>query len=192
MKISVKNLEASLWNDFVAYFEFKGKCSGCWCMNHRLPIGLDFEGEAAKLAMEQMVKSARVHGVLAYVEGDSVPIGWCSVDRRRTLPGHDCIAEDIDCDKNIWSIHCITVRDDFKSEDVQRTLIIGAEKLIKSLDGKEIEVYPEPSSEFSKPFSTWNTFNAHQKTFEELSFKRIEKDFAEQEEFFYPMRKKLI
>ena len=115
MNFYFKTLEKGLWKDFVAYFEFKGSCSGCWCMNHRLPIGLDFEGEAAKLAMEQLVKTNRVFGVLAYVEGDDVPVGWASLDRRKTLPGHDCIGEDIQCSEDEWSIHCITSRRDFKS-----------------------------------------------------------------------------
>ena len=66
MNIFTKPLSSDLWADFEAYFEYKGACSGCWCMNHRLPIGLDFEGEAAKLAMKQLVESGRVYGILAY------------------------------------------------------------------------------------------------------------------------------
>jgi hypothetical protein len=95
-----KSLKSELWEDFRSYFEFDGSCSGCWCMNHRLPIGLDFEGEGAKLGMKDLVQTNRVFGVLAYAEGDSVPVGWVALDRRKTLPGHDCIGGDINCDEN--------------------------------------------------------------------------------------------
>lgn len=74
-KIFTEELNANLWEDFKAYFEFNGKCGGCWCMNHRLPIGLNFEGEPAKLAMEHLVKSGRIFGVLAYIDGENIPIG---------------------------------------------------------------------------------------------------------------------
>ena len=60
MNLYTKKLSAALWPDFEAYFNFEGKSSGCWCMNHRLPIGLNFEGEAARLAMQQLVVSGRV------------------------------------------------------------------------------------------------------------------------------------
>ena len=51
MNYYTKELTSDLWRDFEAYFEYQGKCSGCWCMNHRLPIGLDIGGEPAKLSM---------------------------------------------------------------------------------------------------------------------------------------------
>lgn len=113
MSYTSKPLSSELWNDFESYFEYKGSCSGCWCMNHRLPMGLDFEGEAAKLAMKELVISNRVYGILAYVENDTVPVGWCALDRKKTLPGHDCIGEDIKCSDNDWSIHCVTSRQDY-------------------------------------------------------------------------------
>ncbi|MBP9707351.1 MAG: hypothetical protein KBD78_06870 [Oligoflexales bacterium] len=91
MNLYTKELSPNLWADFEKYFDFGGLSSGCWCMNHRLPIGLNFEGEAARLAMQQLVETGRVFGVLAYCDNDPIPVGWCSLDRRKTLPGHDCI-----------------------------------------------------------------------------------------------------
>ena len=146
MNIVTKKSSSDLWNDFEAYFNFKGSCSGCWCMNHRLPMGLDFEGEAAKLAMKQLVQTNRVFGVLAYDEGDSIPIGWASLDRKKTLPGHDCIGEDINCDSSIWSIHCVTARADWKNKGIEALLMESAVSLTKELKGKEVEAYPEPNS----------------------------------------------
>ena len=129
MGLYTKELLPEMWTDFEAYFEYKGSCSGCWCMNHRMPVGLDFEGEAAKLAMKQLIQSKRVFGLLAYQDNDSVPVGWCSIDRRKTLPGHDCIEENIDCDKNIWSIHCISSRSDCSKIEIVKQLSSDSIKL---------------------------------------------------------------
>jgi hypothetical protein len=189
MKFYVKELKPDLWNDFQAYFDFKGKSSGCWCMNHRLPIGLNFEGDAAKLAMQQLVESGRVYGVLAYCENDPIPVGWCALDRRKTLPGHDCIAEDIACDKNIWSIHCVTSRADFKNQGVEELLSTEALKLAESLKARIVEAYPEPGSKSGQSFQTWNVFNGYQSHFATLGFEKIPKSFGDHEQFFSPMQK---
>ena len=188
MKIYTKELSKDLWRDFESFFEFKGKCSGCWCMNHRLPVGLDFEGEAAKLAMKQLVESERVHGVLAYVEGDKIPIGWASLDKKKTLPGHDCIEEGIDCRSSIYSIHCVTTRSDYKNKGVEKILAKEAVELAKKLKASEIESYPEPKSKDGEAFKTWNSFNGYQDNYNELGFTKIEKDFGSHSEFYHPMR----
>lgn len=189
MSLFVKVLKPNLWNDFQAYFDYQGKSSGCWCMNHRLPIGLNFEGEAAKLAMQQLVESGRVYGLLAYKEGDPIPVGWCSLDRRKTLPGHDCIAEDIACDHNIWSLHCVTSRSDYKNKGVEELLSTEALKLAEKMKAIAVEAYPEPASLVGQEFKTWNVFNGYQSHFEQLGFEKIPKNFGDQEKLFYPMKK---
>jgi len=191
VNLFTKELTAELWSDFQAYFDFKGKSSGCWCMNHRLPMGLNFEGEPAKLAMQQLVESGRVFGVLAYSENDPIPVGWCSLDRRQTLPGHDCIEGDIACAKDIWAIHCVTSREDFKNRGVEDLLCKEALKLASKLEARVVEAYPEPGSKQGQPFKTWNTFNGHQSYFSQLGFEKIPKDFGGREKFYYPMQKAL-
>lgn len=192
MKYKSKFLSKELWKDFQNYFEFKGSCSGCWCMNHRYPMGLDVEGEAAKLSMQQLVETDRVYGVLAYAEGDDVPVGWCSLDRKKTLPGHDCIGEDINCADNEWSIHCVTSRSDFKNKGVEQYLIEESLKLAKEYKAKFIESYPEPSSNPEDGFKTWNTFSGYEAEFIKNGFSKIEKDFSEAAEFYKPLRKELL
>lgn len=188
MKYFSKNLNKELWNDFESYFEFDGSCSGCWCMNHRLPMGLDFEGEAAKLAMKELVESNRVFGVLAYVEGDNVPVGWCALDKRKTLPGHDCIAEDINCDEREWSIHCVTSRKDYKNKGVENFLVDEAIELAKTLNAKKVEAYPEPGSCDTKPFKTWNTFNGYETHYLNRGFVKTKLN-EEIDDYFSVMKK---
>ncbi len=189
MKFYTKELTPQLWADFQAYFDFNGKSSGCWCMNHRLPMGLNFEGEPARLAMQQLVESGRVFGVLAYCENEPVPVGWCSLDMRKTLPGHDCIAEDISCDPNIWSIHCVTSRTDFKNQGVEELLSTNAIKLAIKLQARIVEAYPEPGSKSGQEYKLGNVFNGYQSHFSELGFEKIPKDFGDCGKFYSPMQK---
>lgn len=154
-------------------------------------MGLNFDGEAAKLAMQQLVETERVFGVLAYCENDPIPVGWCSLDRRKTLPGHDCIEEDIACDKNIWSIHCVTSRVDFKNKGIEEVLCKAALILAKRLNAEVVEAYPEPGSDDGQAYKTWNTFNGYQSQFTRLGFEKILKNFGDREQFYFPMRKKL-
>ena len=188
-KITFKELAPELWHDFEAYFEFKGKSSGCWCMNHRLPIGLNFDGEAAKLAIKQLIESNRVFGILAYANDDTVPVGWCAVDKRKTLPGHDCVADDIACSPTEWSIHCVTTRKDYKNKGLENALVLAGIELVKKYNGLSVEAYPEPGSVPGRPFKTWNTFTGYQFEFENLGFQKIERDFGSTAEFYYPMKK---
>ncbi len=139
-------------------------------MNHRLPCGLDVEGEAAKLFMKELVLSGRVYGVLAYAEGESIPVGWCAVDRRKTLPGHDCVREAIDCSESHWSIHCVTARQDFRQRGVEEFLSEEGLRLAQKLGADIVEAYPEPGSRAENGFRTWNTFGGHQSSYERLGF----------------------
>lgn len=189
MDFTAKFLDASCWADFVSYFEFGGS-SGCWCMNHRLPIGLEFEGEAAKLAMKQLVVSDRVFGVLAYAAGEEVPVGWASLDRRKTLPGHDCIRESIDCSESHWSLHCVTSRTDFKGKGVEPFLVSAALRLAEEMNATIVEAYPEPGSSTEAGFVTWNTFGGFEADLEIHGFERVEAQVDHGVEYC-PMQKKI-
>ncbi len=187
MAISTQVLSPSHWPDLVAYFEYGGDCSGCWCMNHRLPIGLDFTGEAAKLAFEQLVLSQRVFGVLAYADSDSIPVGWLALDRKNSLPGHDCIGEAIaDC-VGVWSIHCVTSRQDWRQRGVERILIEAANILAGNLDAQAIEAYPEPNSREGQAFQSWNHFNGYQDVYLAQGYQAREAP----SEFYAPLQRSL-
>ena len=189
MKIQTHPLTPERLKDFEAYFEYAGTCSGCWCMNHRLPTGLDFEGEAAKLAMRELIKTQRVFGVLAYVENDQIPVGWVALDRRKTLPGHDCIGEDIKGLKTYWSIHCVTSRKDYKQMGVETQLVKAATVLAEQLGATTIEAYPEPDSHPEQVFKTWNTFSGYHSDYSYLNYTK--KKSALEGEFFLTLIKQI-
>jgi len=154
-------------------------------------MGLDFEGQAAKLAMKQLIQSERVFGILAYAQDDPIPVGWAALDRRKTLPGHDCIGEDIQCNPHDWAIHCLSSRKDYKNKGVETVLVNAATQLAIELGAQRIEGYPEPKSEEKQAFSTWNTFSGHQKSFENLGYTPLKTGNNTHSEFFQIMEKKI-
>lgn len=191
MQIRTRPLSPELWPDFEAYFNFGGTNSGCWCMNHRLPVGLNIVDEAARLSMQQLVQSGRVHGVLAYADGDPIPVGWCSLDLRHTLPGHDCVAGDLVHDTRAWAMHCVTSRHDFKNRGVEKRLSEAALELATSLNARFVEAYPEPDSQTGVGFKIGNSFSGYESELTELAYERVERDYGLFAKFYRPMRKML-
>lgn len=88
--------------------------------------------------MKQLVESNRVYGVLAYQDEDNIPVGWASIDRKQTLPGHDCIGSNINCSKDIWSIHCVTSRPDMKNRGVEKALTNAAVEFLKTMKASKV------------------------------------------------------
>ncbi|MCX6118584.1 MAG: hypothetical protein NT027_13660 [Proteobacteria bacterium] len=176
-----RELVPALWPQFEAYFEFKGSCSGCWCMNHRLPSGLDFVGEAAKLAMKQLVETKRVFGLLAFAPNDSIPVGWVAIDPKNNVPGHDCVIDISSEDSNVWSIHCLTSRSDWRGRGVETFLSKAAVDFCLSKGAKLIEAYPEPGSIPENGFKLGNSFSGYESDFLKLGFLPVNSDIAIQE-----------
>jgi hypothetical protein len=72
------------WSDFERLFGPHGAYGGCWCMWWRTTRS-QFEqqhGEGNRQAMQDIVNSGEVPGILAYAGGE--PIGWCSVAPRES------------------------------------------------------------------------------------------------------------
>ncbi len=75
-------LTPALWGDFERLFGPKGAYGGCWCMWWRITRGQfeQLQGEGNRQAMQNIVESGEVPGILLYDDGD--PVGWCSVAPR--------------------------------------------------------------------------------------------------------------
>ena len=168
--LATRPLTRDDWPAFEAFFTFGGSTSGCWCMNHRAPMGLDVVGDAARLSMKQLVETGRVYGVLAFAPGDATPIGWCAVDRTDTLPGHDCVGARAGDNPGRYSLHCIVVRSDWRGRGVEVALSDAGIAHAIALGATELEAYPEPDSRVGAPFATWNTFGGFESHFADVGF----------------------
>ena len=91
--------------------------------------------------MEEVIRSGRVPGILAYQKGQ--PVGWCSVapredfpvlDRSRTLKRVD--------EKATWSIVCFFVSEPYRGQGLSRLLIDAAVRYASEQGARIIEAYP--------------------------------------------------
>jgi hypothetical protein len=77
--LSFRPLTLSEWPDFVTLFEEHGVQDSCWCMYWRTTRAECQRGYGTgnRQAIQAIVESGVVPGILAYHAGKSV--GWCSV-----------------------------------------------------------------------------------------------------------------
>lgn len=98
-------------------------------------------GKDNREAMEAIVKSGKVAGILAY--SDDKPIGWCSIspreeycrlERSRTLRRID--------DKRVWSVVCFFVGKPFRGQGVATRLLEAAVAYAGKQGATIVEGYP--------------------------------------------------
>ncbi|MFH1264030.1 MAG: GNAT family N-acetyltransferase [Pseudomonadota bacterium] len=144
MKLLLKELSPSLWNDLEKLFGPRGACGGCSCMSWRLPKGekwADVKGEINQRSFKKLVLSNKAHGAIAYAEEE--PVGWVSFDRRRDYARLDR-APSLACDDadRVWSIPCFFIRNGFRNQGVGSELLRFALRCLKRHGAKIVEGYP--------------------------------------------------
>ena len=153
LKLSFQLLSINQWCDFVSLFGERGACGGCWCMLWRLPRK-QFEsqkGDGNKLAMNAIVDSGEVPGILAY--HSTKAIGWCAIAPRSSFPAlsRSRILQPID-NRPCWSVACLFVDRSYRKKGVSSELLRAATEYAKSQGAELVEGYPvEPKSEKDIP-----------------------------------------
>lgn len=140
--IDVRPVTPDRWEDMASLFGERGACGGCWCMWWRLSAG-EFEagkGEPNRRAMEAIVRSGEVPGLLAYADGE--PVGWCSVAPREAFPrlARSRILRPVD-DRPVWSVVCLFVNRPWRRRGVSVALLEAAAAYAGSREGTVIEGY---------------------------------------------------
>lgn len=140
--ITVRPLTAETWIDFVALLDPSGGCDGCWCLNHHLRPGApDVRGDDARDEKRRLLDAGRAGGLLAY-RGDTA-VGWCAIDQRREIPGHDCVGVDeSEPTASTPAIHCFYIHPDARGQGVATALLRGA--LAHAAGSATVEAYPSP------------------------------------------------
>lgn len=159
MDLSFKPLTKEYWEDFVSLFGERGACGGCWCMYWRL-TRKQFElqkGDGNKLAMQAIVDSNEVPGILAY--HDTSPIGWCAIAPRSSYSylSRSRILKPLD-DHPCWSVSCFFIDKAYRKRGVSVRLLQAATEYAKSQGAEIVEGYPvEPKSDKDiPPAFAWN------------------------------------
>jgi len=105
------------------------------------------KGEGNKQAMQAIVASGEVPGLLAY-EGEK-PIAWCSVAPREAFPSleRSRILKRVD-DQPVWSVVCFFIAKPYRGQGVSVQLLRAAIKYAGQHGARVVEGYPiEPKKE---------------------------------------------
>jgi GNAT superfamily N-acetyltransferase len=102
-------------------------------------------GKENKNALEALVKSGKVPGILAYSDGQ--PIGWCSISPREEYPRLERFRtlKRID-DKPVWSVVCFFVAKPFRRQGVSTKLLEAAVDYARQQGASIVEGYPSRSN----------------------------------------------
>jgi GNAT superfamily N-acetyltransferase len=118
---------AERWPDLEALFGERGACGGCWCMWYRLPrAGYEqAKGAANRRALQDLVTSGPVPGLLAYADGQ--PVGWCSMGPREAFPRLATSRTMRGLDgAGVWSIVCLFVAPRWRRQGISTALLSAA------------------------------------------------------------------
>jgi GNAT superfamily N-acetyltransferase len=144
-------LTTERWPDFEKLFGPKGAYAGCWCMWWRISRKTfeQQQGEGNRLAMQQLVASGEVPGILAYSKGseaggiDRETVGWCSVAPRSSYASlnRSRVLKQID-DIPVWSIVCFFIDKSQRGKGLTLALIQAALDYVRQQGGQVVEAYP--------------------------------------------------
>jgi hypothetical protein len=165
--LKCKSIGAYLWKDVESFFMAE-RCSGCWCINHRMPNGQAPEGDQAKNLLNRLIEDGKIYGAVAF-DGDRA-VGWMAYDPMLQLAGLDCRRPDTDQSlEGVWSIHCISVLSQYHKEAVSELMLKHGLSDMKEKGARLIEAYPPP--DVPSP----NTFSGSMNIYLQHGFRQIEK-----------------
>ena len=142
--LDLRELSPDLWPALEKLFGPSGACGGCWCMFWRMRRGERYEdvkGPRAKARFKGLVKRGKVHGILAFHEGE--PVGWCAFERRTELPRLDRSPslKVVDADR-VWSVPCFFVNARWRGRGVAAQMLAAAENALVARGAEIVEGYP--------------------------------------------------
>jgi GNAT superfamily N-acetyltransferase len=171
-QLTFKPVTVDEWPALQQLFGPDGADGGCWCMWWRIKRS-EFDrnkGEGNRRALEAIIRSGEVPGLLAYLEGE--PIGWCSVAPREAFPVLDRspVLKRVD-DQPVWSIVCFYIAPRYRRCGLNRLLIDAAVDYARSHGATIIEAYPVDSG--TDGFDAGGSFTGLISTFREAGFKEV-------------------
>jgi GNAT superfamily N-acetyltransferase len=145
------------WPDLETLFGEHGAYGGCWCMWWRITRSQfsKQQGEGNRQALQALVASGEVPGLLAYAQGE--PVGWCSVAPRDSYPSlnRSPVLKRLD-DRPVWSIVCFYVDKEYRSQGLTLELIRAAIEYVRGQGSQVIEAYPsQPKGQRLPPVSSY-------------------------------------
>jgi GNAT superfamily N-acetyltransferase len=168
MPLKIRPLTPDLWPALEELFGENGACNGCWCMYWRIGAAYRKRPRAEnKEAFREVVERGPPPGLLAF--DDALPVGWCQLTPRDTLPWIDRAwrLKRVD-DVPVWSISCFFVRKGYRRQGVSSALITAALAAAKRAGAPALEAYPLDA--VLTPSSSWTGYAS---TFARAGFKTV-------------------
>lgn len=155
--LEFRPVNADRWPDMETLFGPRGACAGCWCMwwRHTRAEHEAMKGEPNRQAMQAIVQSGAIPGIIAYIDG--LPAGWCSIAPRDAFPSLDRsrTLKRVD-DTPVWSITCLFVTKQHRRKGVMLALIDAAVAFARERGATTVEAYPVvPKSDRMPPVFAW-------------------------------------
>jgi len=99
------------------------------------------KGEGNRRAMQRIVKSGEIPGLLAYC--GKQPVAWCAVAPRENYPAleRSRILKKID-DEPVWSISCFFIHKDYRKQGLSVRILEAVTAYVRKQGGKIVEGYP--------------------------------------------------
>ena len=140
--LTIRPLTRDLWPALEDLFGEHGACNGCWCMYWRIGAAYRTKPRGRnKAAFRAVVRRGPPPGLLAF-DGE-VPVGWCQLTPRDTLPWLDRTwrLRRVD-DVPVWSLSCFFVRKGYRRQGVTSALIAAALDAARRAEAPALEAYP--------------------------------------------------
>jgi GNAT superfamily N-acetyltransferase len=150
-------LTAERWVDLETLCGPGGAGGGGGCMWWRLTRS-QFEqqkGEGNRAALLALVLRGEVPGILAYAA--AVPVGWCAVAARETLPALDRSRslKRVD-DQPVWSVACFFIPRQRRRQGLSVALLRAAVEHARAGGARIVEGYPvEPQKKVMPDVFAW-------------------------------------
>jgi GNAT superfamily N-acetyltransferase len=144
-ELDVRAIGPEDWPAIERLFGPHGACGGCWCMWARLPRGGELwersKGETNRRSFRELVRSGRVHALLARAGGEDV--GWCCLGPRGDFPRLERVkALEGAWDEGTWGVVCFYVPARWRGRGVASALLAAAIRLARERGARTLEAYP--------------------------------------------------
>jgi hypothetical protein len=156
------------WDDFETLFGPRGAVGGCWCMWFRQKRSEyeQLKGEGNHRAMQAIVQSGEVPGLLAYSGG--VPVAWVSVAPRQAFPSlnRSPVLKRVD-DQPVWSVVCFFIARKYRRQKLSG-IAPGCCR-----DARQIKAHRRGSLDRAEERQRTDTCSSHGFTFRRAGFVEV-------------------
>ncbi|MDD5658349.1 MAG: GNAT family N-acetyltransferase [Elusimicrobia bacterium] len=141
-----------------------------WRVERGGKLWAQWKGEKNRARMRELVRSSKVHAVLAFHQGE--PVGWCSFGPRRAFPRLETVkALRHPFTDTTWAVVCFFIPSRWRGKGVATKLLEAATRRAFELGATRVEGYPVVPK--SKPMPAAFAWTGVPAVFEKCGYREI-------------------